>query len=122
MAFFLGLTRVAEKAGLMRDLSRWVAPFLRRLFPDVPPDPPALSAMEPLDTLNPRRRTARLGMPVEALPTGFVHRLPGQHDPGQHGNHVLRFRGLFRGYGRPAHPPRAPVLAVHWVFGGSLLP
>ncbi len=45
MAFFLGLMRVASDGGLLRILARAVAPVLRRLFPGVPPDHPAMSAM-----------------------------------------------------------------------------
>lgn len=45
MAFFLGLMRVASDGGLLRILARAVAPVMRRLFPGVPPDHPAMSAM-----------------------------------------------------------------------------
>lgn len=45
MAFFLGLMRVAENAGLMASLARLVRPVMRRLFPGVPQDSPAISAM-----------------------------------------------------------------------------
>ena len=45
MAFFLGLMRVAENGGLMAVLARLVRPVMRRLFPDVPADSPAISAM-----------------------------------------------------------------------------
>jgi spore maturation protein SpmA len=45
MAFFLGLTKAAEDGGLLRLLCRMTAPVMRRLFPSVPPDHPAMSAM-----------------------------------------------------------------------------
>lgn len=45
MALFLGLMRVASDGGLLRILARAVAPVMRRLFPDVPADHPAMSAM-----------------------------------------------------------------------------
>src|SRR5262245_19899106 len=45
MAFFRGLMRVAEEAGLLRRLARLLGPVLRRLFPAVPDGHPALSAM-----------------------------------------------------------------------------
>jgi spore maturation protein SpmA len=45
MAFFLGLMKVAEDGGLLRLICRVVAPVMRRLFPSVPPDHPAMSAM-----------------------------------------------------------------------------
>ena len=45
MAFFLGLFKVAEDAGLLRHLARVVGPVLHRLFPAVPVGSPAMSAM-----------------------------------------------------------------------------
>ena len=45
MAFFLGLMRVAEDAGLLRRVARAIGPVMRLLFPSVPTDHPAMSAM-----------------------------------------------------------------------------
>ena len=45
MAFFLGLMRVAEDGGLMTSLARTVSPVMRILFPTVPSNSPAMSAM-----------------------------------------------------------------------------
>jgi spore maturation protein SpmA len=45
MAFFLGLVRVVERAGLLRMLARAISPLMRLLFPAVPPGHPAMSAM-----------------------------------------------------------------------------
>ena len=45
MALWLGLMKVAEQAGLITRLSRIVRPVMTRLFPDVPPDHPAMGAM-----------------------------------------------------------------------------
>jgi spore maturation protein SpmA len=45
MALFLGLMRVAQDAGLLRIIARAVSPLTRRLFPTVPADHPAMSAM-----------------------------------------------------------------------------
>ncbi len=45
MAFFLGLMRVAENGGMMAALARLVRPVMRRLFPELPADSPAVSAM-----------------------------------------------------------------------------
>jgi spore maturation protein SpmA len=45
MIFVLGLMRVARDGGLMSWIARRVAPLTRRLFPEVPPDHPAMSAM-----------------------------------------------------------------------------
>ncbi len=42
---WLGLMRVAEKAGLIKTISRKIAPVLRLLFPDVPASSPAMGAM-----------------------------------------------------------------------------
>ena len=45
MALFLGLMKVAEAAGLLRVLARLLRPLMTRLFPEVPPDHPAMGAM-----------------------------------------------------------------------------
>lgn len=45
MIFMLGLMRVAGDGGLLRVIARILAPVLRRLFPTVPPDHPAMGAM-----------------------------------------------------------------------------
>ena len=45
MALFLGLMRVAQEGGLLRAVQRGLAPLLRRLFPEVPTDHPAMGAM-----------------------------------------------------------------------------
>jgi spore maturation protein A len=45
MTLWLGLMRVAEEAGLVRLLARAARPALRRLFPEVPPEHPAMGAM-----------------------------------------------------------------------------
>ena len=45
MALWLGLMRLAEKAGLVQVLARWLRPVMVRLFPDVPPEHPAMGSM-----------------------------------------------------------------------------
>ncbi|MGV3662346.1 MAG: nucleoside recognition domain-containing protein [Prosthecobacter sp.] len=45
MIFWLGVMRVMEKAGLLELAARALAPIMSRLFPDVPRDHPAMSAM-----------------------------------------------------------------------------
>ncbi|CAA7614434.1 conserved membrane hypothetical protein [Magnetospirillum sp. LM-5] len=45
MALFLGLMKVAEKGGLLDATARVLSPLLVRLFPEVPPDHPAMGAM-----------------------------------------------------------------------------
>lgn len=45
MALWLGLMKVAEEAGLVALLARALRPVLRRLFPSVPRDHPALGAI-----------------------------------------------------------------------------
>jgi spore maturation protein A len=42
MAFWLGLMRLAEEAGLVRFLTRLLRPLLRPLFPQIPDGDPAL--------------------------------------------------------------------------------
>ena len=85
MTLWLGIMRVAEKAGLVTMLARVLTPFRRLLFPEVPPDHPAIGsmimnvaanllglsnaatpfgikAMEELQTLNPDKETASNAM------------------------------------------------------------
>ena len=45
MTLWLGLMKVAEEAGLVALLGRAARPALRRLFPEVPPEHPAMGAM-----------------------------------------------------------------------------
>ena len=45
MALFLGLMKVAEAGGLLVIIARLVRPLMQRLFPDVPPEHPAMGAM-----------------------------------------------------------------------------
>ena len=100
MAFWLGLMRIAEDAGLIRLLAHVIQPLLRRLFPDVPADHPAmgamilniaanmlglanaatpfgLKAMEALDTLNERPGVATNAMCMFAtINTSSVQLIP----------------------------------------------
>lgn len=85
MALWLGVMRLAEKAGLIQVMARALRPLLRWLFPDVPAEHPAmgsmlmnmaanilglvnaatplgLRAMKDLETLNPRPGTATNAM------------------------------------------------------------
>ncbi len=45
MALWLGMMRVLRDAGLMAAIARGLAPLMRRLFPEVPADHPAMGAM-----------------------------------------------------------------------------
>jgi spore maturation protein SpmA/spore maturation protein SpmB len=45
MMLFLGLVRVATAGGLLRPIVRGLRPILTRLFPEVPPDHPAMGSM-----------------------------------------------------------------------------
>ncbi len=45
MTLFLGLVRVAEEGGLLRIISRLLRPLMIRLFPEIPPEHPAMGAM-----------------------------------------------------------------------------
>ena len=85
MALWLGIMRLAERAGLVTLLARALRPVMRWLFPDVPPEHPAmgsmlmnmaasmlglanaatplgLRAMKDLESLNPRPGTATNAM------------------------------------------------------------
>lgn len=100
MAVWLGLMRLAERSGLVVVLARLLSPALRKLFPDVPPDHPAmgsmvlniganmlgvsnaatplgLRAMRDLETLNRRPGTATDAMcTFLAINTGSVQLIP----------------------------------------------
>ena len=45
MALWLGVMKVAEAGGLLRIIARSMRPLMTRLFPEVPPEHPAMSAM-----------------------------------------------------------------------------
>ena len=100
MALFLGIMKVAEAGGTMTALARLLQPLLRRLFPGVPAEHPAMGAMvmnvaanvlglsnaatpfgvramQELDRLNPRKGTATDAMVLFlALNTANVTLLP----------------------------------------------
>jgi len=100
MALWLGIMRLAEKSGLMHALARLLRPLMTRIFPDVPPEHPAmgsmimnmaanmlglanaatplgLRAMQDLEKLNPRPGTATNAMcTFLALNTSSVQLIP----------------------------------------------
>jgi spore maturation protein A len=100
MSMWLGLMRLAEKGGLITLLARAMRPVMRRLFPDVPPEHPAmgamlmnmaanvlgvanaatplgLKAMEELDKLNPHKGTATNAMcTFLAINTSSIQLIP----------------------------------------------
>ena len=104
MALWLGIMRVAEKAGLVNVSVEAIAPILRWLFPDIPKDHPAIGAiamslaanalglnnaatplgikaMEELQTAQRRPRTASNAMVTFlAMLTSGVQLLPGDGD------------------------------------------
>lgn len=45
MMLWLGIMRLAEKSGMIHAVSRFVRPVMKRLFPEVPEEHPAMSAM-----------------------------------------------------------------------------
>ncbi len=45
MALWLGIMRLAEKSGLVQVLARVLRPGLRLLFPEIPPEDPAMGAI-----------------------------------------------------------------------------
>ena len=100
MTLWLGIMRVAEQAGLITMLSRALRPFSRLLFPEVPPEHPAIGAMimniaanmlglsnaatplgikamEELQELNPEKETASNAMVTfMALNTSGIQFIP----------------------------------------------
>jgi spore maturation protein SpmA len=65
MALWLGVMKIGERAGMLEILTRGLAPLFRRLFPDVPPNHPALGAM----TMN--MGANMLGLDNAATPLGI---------------------------------------------------
>jgi len=45
MAFWLGIMKIAEEGGIIKILSRAIRPIAKFLFPDIPPDHPAIGTM-----------------------------------------------------------------------------
>jgi len=45
MAFWLGMMKIAEEGGIIRLLSRAIRPIAKFLFPDIPPEHPAIGSM-----------------------------------------------------------------------------
>lgn len=45
MTLFLGLMKVAEAGGMLTILARLIRPLMIRLFPEIPPDHPAMGSM-----------------------------------------------------------------------------
>lgn len=45
LVFWLGLMKIAEHSGLLEKLSAWFRPLVRRLFPEIPPEHPAMGYM-----------------------------------------------------------------------------
>jgi spore maturation protein SpmA len=100
MALWLGVMRLAERAGLVQRIARGLRPLMKRLFPDVPHDHPAigsmlmnmaanmlglgnaatplgLRAMRDLETLNPRPGVASNAMcTFLAINTSSVQLVP----------------------------------------------
>lgn len=65
MALWLGVMKIGERAGMLDVLTRGLTPLFRRLFPDVPPNHPALGAM----TMN--MGANMLGLDNAATPLGI---------------------------------------------------
>lgn len=102
LALWMGIMRVAEKAGLVALLARVLRPLLVRLFPEIPPDHPAmgaivmnmsanllglgnaatplgLEAMKRMQELNPHKKTATNAMVLFlALNTTHITLIPAR--------------------------------------------
>ena len=100
MTLFLGLMKVAEAGGMLKILARLIRPLMVKLFPEVPPEHPAMGAMilnlsanalglgnaatpfgiramQALDQLNPQKGTATDAMVLFlAINTSSVTLLP----------------------------------------------
>lgn len=100
LIFWMGIMRIAEKSGLLAVVSRFLSPVVKRLFPDVPKDHPAigyiisnmsanllglgnaatpmgLKAMEELQKLNPNKQVASPAMcTLLAINTASITLIP----------------------------------------------
>ncbi|SDG21724.1 spore maturation protein A [Fontibacillus panacisegetis] len=100
LVFWLGIMRLAEDAGLVKTISRWLGPVVSYLFPDVPKNHPAMGyiltnmsanllglgnaatpmgikAMQELQELNPDKETASPAMcTLLALNTASITLIP----------------------------------------------
>jgi len=65
LTLWLGFLRIAEKAGLVEALSRWLSPLFMRLMPEVPPGHPVLGLITMNFTAN------ALGLDNAATPIGL---------------------------------------------------
>ena len=65
MALWLGVMKIGERAGMLDLITRGLAPLFKRLFPEVPPNHPALGAM----TMN--MGANMLGLDNAATPLGI---------------------------------------------------
>ncbi len=65
MTLWLGLMKIAEKSGLIKQLARCIRPILSYLFPDIPPTNPAIGEM----TMN--MSANMLGLGNAATPFGL---------------------------------------------------
>lgn len=65
IAVWFGISRIAERAGLLHGLARWLTPLLRPLFPDVPKGHASLSSIAMNVTAN------VLGLANAATPFGL---------------------------------------------------
>ncbi|WP_310447949.1 nucleoside recognition domain-containing protein [Thiobacillus sp.] len=65
MTLWLGVMKIGERAGMLELLTRGLAPLFKRLFPEVPPNHPALGAM----TMN--MGANMLGLDNAATPLGI---------------------------------------------------
>jgi spore maturation protein A len=45
MAVWLGLMNIAEKSGLIKKIGKFMSPFIRLLYPEIPKDHPAISSI-----------------------------------------------------------------------------
>ncbi len=45
MALWLGIMKIAEEAGIVKVLAKSIKPISKRLFPEIPPEHPAIGAM-----------------------------------------------------------------------------
>ena len=111
MTLWLGIMRVAEQAGLVSMLSRILRPISRILFPEVPPDHPAIGAMVMSVSAN------MLGLNNAATPLGIkaMEELQELNPDKETASNPMKAKNTNPA---PRKTPLNPKLPVSPVFGG----
>jgi hypothetical protein len=93
MASWLGVMRSVERAGIVQRIARGLRPIMRRLFPDVPPEHPAMGSM--VMNMSDRRSSAVRRDAPRCVASILRRQLEGR-DYEDHLKWLSRFTGVHR--------------------------